>query len=107
MGGVWRYVWRSRIPYPVEFQTVTRRVERPRVIEADASGGLDGTGIWRFYEGDGTAVTYDWSVRTTKAWMNAVAPVGRPLFAWNHHAIMRWGGAGLARHLGVELLASS
>jgi hypothetical protein len=39
--------------------------------------------------------------------MNVVAPVGRPLFAWNHHAVMKQGGVGLARVLGTELIAQS
>jgi hypothetical protein len=39
--------------------------------------------------------------------MNAVAPVARPVFAWNHHAVMNQGGTGLARVLGVELVAQS
>jgi hypothetical protein len=42
-----------------------------------------------------TAVTYEWNVRTTKAWMNALAPVARPVFAFNHDYVMRRGGEGL------------
>ena len=56
---------------------------------------------------DGVAVTYDWRVETTESWMNALAPVARPVFAWNHHAIMRWGGEGAARRLGCRLVAAS
>jgi hypothetical protein len=47
------------------------------------------------------------NVATTAPWMNAVAPVARPVFEWNHHAIMRWGAEGLARRLGARLLARS
>jgi hypothetical protein len=36
--------------------------------------------------------------------MNALAPLLAPAFAWNHHAVMRAGGDGLARHLGVPFL---
>ena len=42
---------------------------------------------------------YIWEVDTAKRWMNALAPLLRPLFVWNHHAIMRAGEAGLRRHL--------
>jgi hypothetical protein len=42
---------------------------------------------------------------TTRAWMNALAPAARPVFAWNHHVIMRWGGKGIARLLRWRLLA--
>jgi hypothetical protein len=49
-------------------------------------------------------VVYEWNVRTAKAWMNRIAPIARPAFEWNHDAVMRQGGEGLARRLGVELL---
>ncbi len=41
-------------------------------------------------------------MRTTKAWMNAIAPLARPVFAWNHHAVMKQGGVGLARELASD-----
>jgi hypothetical protein len=72
-----------------------------------ATGELTGTGHWRLYEQAGvTAVTYEWNVSTSKRWMNALAPVARPLFQYNHNVVMRWGGEGLARHLGCNLLAA-
>ena len=61
------YEWRSRIPYPVHFEVVATRVERPWLLEGRASGGLEGTGVWRLLEHEGlTFVLYDWRVRTTK-----------------------------------------
>lgn len=107
-GSVYRHVWRSAIPYAVRFDVTVTEVRRPHLIEARADGGLAGTGTFRLFEGAlGTAVTYDWAVRTTKAWMNALAPVARPVFAWNHHAVMKQGGVGLARVLGVPLIAQA
>ena len=53
-----------------------------------------------------TAVTYEWNVGTTKPWMNALGPVARPVFEYNHDVVMRWGGEGLARRVGGRLLAS-
>jgi hypothetical protein len=38
--------------------------------------------------------------------MNAVAPVARPVLAWNHDVAMTAAGRGLARHLGVRLLSN-
>jgi hypothetical protein len=38
--------------------------------------------------------------------MNVVGPVARTVFEYNHDAVMRWGGEGLARHLGCRLLAT-
>ncbi len=98
--------WRSLVPYPVEFEFEVDRVERPLLMAGRASGELAGTGTWRLYEQDGlTAVTYDWCVATTKPWMNLIAPIARPVFEWNHDWVMARGGEGLARRLGVELIA--
>jgi hypothetical protein len=106
VGSLGRYVWKSRLPYRLEFETRTTRVERPYLLEGEADGELAGTGVWRVFEQDGvTAVLYDWNVRTTAAWMNLFAPVARPFFRWNHDVVMRWGGEGLAKLLGSRLLA--
>jgi len=98
--------WRSRLPYTVSFEFVTDLVERPALMQGRAEGELTGTGRWRLFEQDGvTAVLYEWVVRTRRPWMNALAPVARPVFATNHDIVMRWGGEGLARRLGAPLLA--
>ena len=107
VGGRHRIEWRARLPYPIEFEFVTDRVERPQLMEGRAFGELEGTGCWRlFEEGDVTAVTYDWRVGTTKRWMNALAPVARPAFEYNHDWVMARGGEGLARRLGAPLVAN-
>jgi uncharacterized protein YndB with AHSA1/START domain len=102
-----RYTWRSRLPYDLDFEMVTTTVDRPRLLEGAASGELTGVGRWRLFEEDSTtAVVYEWQVGTTKRWMNALAPLARPAFGWNHDWVMRNGGAGLAALLGCRLLAS-
>ena len=107
VGTVSRMVWRSLLPYRVEFEVLTTRVERPALLEGKASGDLAGLGRWRLYEQEGiTAVLYEWEVRTTKAWMNSLAPVLRPVFEWNHDWVMARGGEGLAARLDCRLLAS-
>jgi uncharacterized protein YndB with AHSA1/START domain len=106
VGQYGRYVWKARLPYRVEFHMRTSRVERPELLEGDATGELAGVGRWRLFEQDSvTAVIYEWNVRTTKAWMNALAPVARPAFQSNHDYVMRNGGRGLAQLLGARLLA--
>jgi uncharacterized protein YndB with AHSA1/START domain len=107
VGQLGRYVWRSRLPYRLDFRMRTTRVERPHLLEGDADGELTGTGRWRLFEDGGvTAVLYEWNVRTTRAWMNLLAPVAGPIFAVNHDHVMRNGGQGLAKLLGVRLLAT-
>lgn len=105
VGALYAHQWRSAIPYPVRFRTRITQVVRPHLLEAVADGELAGTGRWRFFAGRETAVTYEWDVRTTRAWMNAVAPVARPVFRWNHNVVMRQGGECLAELLGARLLA--
>ncbi len=109
VGSVHRYVWRSKLPYDIEFRMRTTRVERPYLLEGEADGNLRGEGRWRLWEGPGqneraTAVTYEWDVETTIPWMNGLAPVGRPIFHWSHGVVMRNGGRGLAQRLGARLL---
>jgi hypothetical protein len=107
-GAVWRLEWATALPYRFTFDARTTRAERPNSLEADATGELRGTGRWWLAadgpEGPQTLVRYEWNVATDKAWMNALAPVARPLFAWNHDVLMAEGGRGLARYLGAELL---
>jgi uncharacterized protein YndB with AHSA1/START domain len=106
LGAVSRMVWRSLLPYRVEFEVTTTRVERPHLLEADAVGELQGVGRWRLFEhGGATAVLYEWNVATTSAWMNLLAPIARPVFEWNHDWVMARGGEGIARLLGCRLLA--
>ena len=83
------------------------RVDSPHEMEGSAEGELTGRGHWRLYEHAGvTAVTYDWNVRTTKSWMNLIAPLAKPIFEYNHNVVMRWGGEGLAGRLDCNLLAA-
>jgi hypothetical protein len=107
VGCCWRVEWRSRVPYTVAFDFTVERVEEPALMEGRARGELDGLGCWRLLEEGGvTAVVYEWNVSTTRRWMNVVGPVARPIFSYNHDVVMGWGGEGLARELGVRLLAS-
>ena len=83
----------------------TTSLTRPSRIEAVARGDLNGTGRWDLATMDRNArVRYTWRVSTGKRWMNALAPLLAPVFAWNHDQVMAEGGRGLARHLGVTLL---
>jgi uncharacterized protein YndB with AHSA1/START domain len=108
VGTLYRLQWRSKLPYSLVFDSRVTRVEPPHLIEGHASGELEGVGAWRLYEGAaGTAAIYSWDVSTTRAWMNAVGPLARPAFSWNHDYVMRQGAQGLAKKLGAELVAKN
>lgn len=108
IGARWRFRFKSRLPYTLEFESRTTRVEQPSILEGESTGELVGMGRWTLSEAAGiTTVRYDWNVRATRPWMERLAPVARPFFEWNHDAIMSDGGEGLARYLGARLLESS
>ena len=108
VGGISRFTFRSTLPYDLVFDMRSVRVEKHRLLEGVASGELVGVGRWRFFtQGDTTAVTYEWDVETTKPWLNALAPIAGPLFAWNHDRVMRAGGEGLARLVGGSTARTS
>jgi len=105
VGSIRRYTWKSALPYRLTFDVETVRVEPMKVIEGAAHGELAGRGIWRIEEFDGyVTARYDWSVETTKSWMNLISPLAKPLFKWNHDVVMRWGAEGLARRLGTDVI---
>lgn len=102
LGARQRYTWKSVLPYRLTFVTRVTRIEPLRLLEGRVEGDLEGVGRWRFGQDHGlTTVRYEWQVRTTRRWMNLLAPLAKPLFRWNHDAIMRAGSIGLARHLGA------
>lgn len=107
LGALRKYTWSSKLPYRLGFAMRVTKVTRPTCLEGVAVGDLAGSGCWRLAaEGATTDVRYDWTVVTTKRWMNALAPWLEPAFRWNHNQVMAEGGRGLARHLGVRLLAN-
>jgi len=101
VGSIRRTTWKRVVPYTLEFDSEIMRVEHERYIEVRAFGELDGAGIWHFMSDDPlrTRVDYNWQVRTTKSWMNALAPIAKPIFRLNHNSIMRWVEKGLRRRL--------
>ncbi len=104
VGSVRRYTWKSALPYRLSFESETVRVEPMSLLEGIARGELDGRGVWKLSsDSRHTTVRYDWQVRTSRAWMNLLAPVAEPLFKWNHDVIMGWGAKGLAGRLGAAV----
>lgn len=107
IGTVRRYSWTTHLPYTLDFDMRVTRIEKPYVLEGQAMGELSGMGRWELTPHDShTDVRYIWEVHTTKAWMNALAPVARPVFAWNHDAVMNDGAAGLAKLLNTKVVVN-
>ena len=103
LGALRRYTWASRLPYRLSFSMRNTVVNSPHLLEGVAYGELNGMGRWSLsQEGVTTHVQYDWQVSTSRAWMNALAPMLAPLFRWNHAEVMAEGARGLARYLGVR-----
>jgi hypothetical protein len=101
VGTIQRYTWKSKLPYRLSFNMETIRIEPPLLLEGIATGELQGRGLWQLSNNDGeTIVRYDWTVETTKLWMNLLSPIARPLFEWNHNVVMSWGAKGLEQRLG-------
>jgi carbon monoxide dehydrogenase subunit G len=102
-----RYVIKGRLPLRLAFEATTTRSLPPREQALQTEGELAGTGRWSLdQQGEVTTVRYLWDVRTTRPWMNLVAPVARPLFTWNSKGVMLQAGEGLAGYLGVPLVGA-
>lgn len=99
--------WRTRLGYGVRLNVVTTGVLPPFELEGAASGDLQGKGLWLLEpqpRHNAVTVTYRWDVHLNRRWMQVLAPLLRPAFAWNHFDIMRAGARGMARRLNCELL---
>lgn len=107
LGRRYRVRWRSFVPYVLQFDFTVEEVEAPAYMAGRAVGELEGTGAWRLSEHRGvTTVTYEWRVATTVPWMNLLAPIAAPIFAWNHDWVMARGAEGLAKRIGARLVAA-
>jgi hypothetical protein len=106
INNVRRYFWKGTLPYRMVFEVRATRIEPLAVIEGTAEGDLEGVGRWHFArQGALSVVRYEWHVRSTRWWMNLIAPFARSLFIRNHTRIMARGAEGLARRLGARLVS--
>lgn len=86
---------------------LTEKIEY-RLLRGNASGELSGTGDWHFIETDGiTHIQCNWNVSTNIGWMNRMAFLLRPVFAFNHGIVMRNGAKALSKYLNAPLVAAS
>jgi hypothetical protein len=95
------------LPYSLRYTTAITQYDPPREVAYDSVGDLTGRG--RFVVeggGDNTQVTFYWDVSTRGFWLNLLAPLLKPLFAWNHHWVMAQGERGLAAWLKRQAAAA-
>ena len=101
------YVIRSPFGYKMRFELRAIEVEKPHRIHALVRGDLVGTATHYLEDRfEGTLVRLHWYVSTTKKWMNVVAPIARPAFAFAHKFVMYEGCEAMAKLLGARLLAA-
>ncbi|HLR07012.1 MAG TPA: SRPBCC family protein [Pyrinomonadaceae bacterium] len=88
------------LPYTlkINFRTVESRY--PSGFTMDATGDLEGKGIWTF-EPDGpfVNVTYDWTIRANKPVIEKFSFFLKPIFRSNHNWTMRRGEESLKLEL--------
>ena len=91
---------KSALPYRMRFALESTRYDRPDVAEVRASGDLNGVMRWTLTSMDGgTQIDFEEDVSTGKQLLNALAPIAKPFFAWNHRIMMKHGQAGLRAEL--------
>lgn len=106
VGNTRRYTWQGRLPYRVVFEVRATLIKQGEAIAGIAQGDLEGIGQWTFSRQDRISVVhYEWRVRSTRKWMNLIAPFARSMFIRNHARVMTQGGQGLANRLGSDLVS--
>jgi hypothetical protein len=88
------------LPYTlrINFRTVSSRY--PNGFTMEASGDLEGTGIWIFeQDGPFVNVTYDWTIRANKAIIRSFSFLLKPIFRSNHNWTMNRGEESLKLEL--------
>lgn len=102
VGSVRRIEWATRLPYELVVDVEAIESLKHERLRGRSRGQLRGEGLWLLRsDGGSTDVTYVWRVELVQPWMRWLAPLLAPVFRWNHRGVMKAGGLGLARHLGV------
>jgi hypothetical protein len=103
VGSRYERATRGKLPYTLRYVITVTRYDPPRAMAYDSEGDLVGRGSYVLTAaGDRTEVVFTWDVVTTGRWLNRLAPLLKPLFAWNHNAVMTAGEKGLVRHLSAQ-----
>jgi hypothetical protein len=92
---------RSVLPYDLLFSMRRCREDRSGgLLEVAMEGDLEGITSFKLSPtGSGTRLVFEENVVTNKRLLNALAPIAKPAFAFNHALMMRHGLAGLRTYL--------
>jgi hypothetical protein len=88
------------LPYTlrINFRTVESRY--PNGFSMEASGDLEGTGIWTFeQDGPYVRISYDWTIRANKPIIRRLSFLLKPIFRSNHNWTMKRGEESLKLEL--------
>ena len=88
------------LPYTLRINFRTVAANYPHGFTMEATGDLEGTGIWIF-EQDGPLVniTYDWTIKANKPIIEKLSFVLKPIFQSNHNWTMNRGQESLKLEL--------
>jgi uncharacterized protein YndB with AHSA1/START domain len=88
------------LPYTLRWEAQTIEAVPPRRIAIEASGDLDGRGVWTFaQDGDYVDIRFDWNVTVGKSIIRRLTPMLRPAFESNHKWAMQQGEISLREEL--------
>ncbi|MDJ0743279.1 MAG: SRPBCC family protein [Xenococcaceae cyanobacterium MO_167.B27] len=97
--------WKGVLPYKLSMTSKITEVDNLKSIKLVATGDVEGRGKWTFTEEEGiVTVQYNWDAKTKQKGINFLAFFLKPLLAWNHDEMMRWGAKGLANKLNARLI---
>jgi len=90
---------RGMLPYTLIWTACV--VERtPEKIVIEASGDLEGRGVWSFsQDGDYADITFEWNLDVNKPFVRYMTPMLRPVFEANHRWSMEQGESSLREEL--------
>jgi hypothetical protein len=88
------------LPYTLKINSRTVESRYPHGFTMDATGDLEGKGIWTFeQDGPFANVAYDWTIRANKPVIEKLSFILKPIFRSNHNWTMRRGEESLKLEL--------
>ena len=88
------------LPYTLQINFRTTESRYPHGFTMDATGDLEGKGIWTFrQDGPFVLITYDWTIKANKPIIEKLSFLLKPIFRSNHSWTMNRGEESLKLEL--------